>query len=464
MPTVTVDEVVRAFMLGREQHGWARNYGWSTSTGESIGRRAEAEMVAEKEVLSRYGSEALALLHEWKSERLSCGWQNNYGAGTSTDSAAANRDQAERAAVSSLQARRAAAPPPPPPRPPPAAPPPPPEPGRVAVEAVLKNAGVGEYYRRKYMDELGIGSVDELTRRLDGVRAKMKAEHYTKLRELLRPSPTPKPTPAPSWAGSGGAHTEHDAALTAALQASIADKPGNARLTPTAEELSAVPTLKLPKPSRTCAEELASPALAARLPGAAELVADCEFKAQQLAYEALPVALPADELLALVAYTHDNQSGVAAGNLYYELNRALRQRGSSERAAALRLWGGVLHYLLSALSRLPDLEVCGYRGYPDKKTVLAQYKLGRPVQWGAFSSMSTDVEVTRNFTSAEDGVIFKLSVKTGKRIAPYSYFPSEEEVLLSPQTRFVVSSAPYVAADGYTYLDLVETQGTVLHS
>ena len=37
-------------------------------------------------------------------------------------------------------------------------------------------------------------------------------------------------------------------------------------------------------------------------------------------------------------------------------------------------------------------------------------------------------------------------------------------LLLSPQTRFVVSSAPYVAADGYTYLDLVETQGTVLHS
>ena len=40
-----------------------------------------------------------------------------------------------------------------------------------------------------------------------------------------------------------------------------------------------------------------------------------------------------------------------AGELYYELNCALRQRGGVERAAALQLWGGFLYYLLSGLAK-----------------------------------------------------------------------------------------------------------------
>ena len=61
-------------------------------------------------------------------------------------------------------------------------------------------------------------------------------------------------------------------------------------------------------------------------------------------------------------------------------------------------------------------------------------------------------------------MIFKLTVLTGKVIAAYSYFPSEDEVLISPQARFTVSSKPYVAADGYTYVDMVESKGTLFIS
>ena len=53
---------------------------------------------------------------------------------------------------------------------------------------------------------------------------------------------------------------------------------------------------------------------------------------------------------------------------------------------------------------------------------------------------------------------------SGKVIQPYSYFEAEEEVLVSPQSRFVVSSAPYVGADGYAYVDMVEQNGTVFLS
>lgn len=152
------------------------------------------------------------------------------------------------------------------------------------------------------------------------------------------------------------------------------------------------------------------------------------------------------------------------GNLYFELNNALRLRGAVQRTVALQLWGGYLYYLLSGLSKLADMATVVYRGYPDKAKVVEQYKVGRPIQWGAFSSTSTSVAATKGFTDQERGVIFKLTVLSGKVIQAYSYFPSEEEVLLSPQARFVVSSAPYVGADGFTYLDLVEQKGTLFIS
>ena len=105
-----------------------------------------------------------------------------------------------------------------------------------------------------------------------------------------------------------------------------------------------------------------------------------------------------------------------------------------------------------------------YRGYPDKATVHEQYQVGRPIQWGAFSSTSTSVAVTQQFTDVATGVIFKLTVLSAKQIATLSYFPNEDELLLSPQARFVVSSSAYVGADGYTYVDMVEQKGTVFVS
>jgi hypothetical protein len=105
-----------------------------------------------------------------------------------------------------------------------------------------------------------------------------------------------------------------------------------------------------------------------------------------------------------------------------------------------------------------------YRGYPDKATVVDKYKVGRPIQWGAFSSASRDVAVTKQFTHKANGVIFKLTLCAGKAIEAYSYFAAEAEVLISPQARFTVASAPYEGADGYTYVDMVETKGTLFIS
>lgn len=234
---------------------------------------------------------------------------------------------------------------------------------------------------------------------------------------------------------------------------------------PTAEEISTLPKLRLDKPPRSCRDELLRPELFAVVPHVADIREDVDFKVeQQLAYEDLPVKLSPDELFALVAYTYDTKKDTQEGELYYELNMALRKRKDDERKQTLATWGGFLFYLLSALSKLEDVETVVYRGYPDKAMVVKEYKVGRGIQWGAFSSASRSVDSARKFTNKADGVIFKLTVLAGKAIEAYSFFKSEAEVLISPQARFTVSSAPYKGTDGYTYVDMVETKGTVFIS
>ena len=243
---------------------------------------------------------------------------------------------------------------------------------------------------------------------------------------------------------------------------------GCARFVPTAEEFTALPKLpKLTKPKRSCRDELLWSELRAVVPHMAALVDDVDFKVAQLAYDDVPVQLPPNELFALVAYTYDTKSGEPedepVGELYYELNTALRKRNAAERKQTLATWGGFLFYLLSALSKLEDVQTVAYRGYPDKATVDKHYQVGRPIQWGAFSSASREVSKARGFTNKADGVIFKLTLLAGKAIEAYSYF-REAEVLVSPQARFTVTSAPYKGKDGYTYVDMVEMQGTLFFS
>jgi hypothetical protein len=184
------------------------------------------------------------------------------------------------------------------------------------------------------------------------------------------------------------------------------------------------------------------------------------MQVQELPYldPPLPSNLTADELFALVAYSHDAGTRSTDENLYFQLNKHLRTRDATARQVFLHTWGGYTHYLLKGMSRLSDYEGDGYRGYPDKATVFAQYKVGRPVQWGAFTSVSTSFSASKLFTNQADGVVFKIRISSGKDISPYSFFPSEREILLSPALRFFVSSEPY-RREGYWVIDMIEQHG-----
>jgi hypothetical protein len=217
-------------------------------------------------------------------------------------------------------------------------------------------------------------------------------------------------------------------------------------------------------PPCTCADYMrSSAAVRAACPQIDSIADDCAAKAEELRFEEdLPAALPADELVALAAYSHDLGTG-QAGNLYFELNNALRKRGKDDRTALVDGWGGFMHHIMGGLARLPKVACVCYRGFPGKATVITQYKIGRPIQWGAFSSTSTDFDATKGFTNQATGVIFKITVTDGRDINAYSFFPQEAEVLLLPAHRFTVCSAPY-ERDGFTIIDMVQQDGSAFVS
>jgi len=217
-------------------------------------------------------------------------------------------------------------------------------------------------------------------------------------------------------------------------------------------------------PTRSCKDELEqNPGIVSTVANVTSMADDCATKAVELQYHDLPVDLEPDETVAILAYTYDNQTDHKSGNLYFEMNNALRQRGLAARKGMLSTWGPYVHYLLRGLNKLPAFVGDVYRGMCGKEQVVREYKKGRPIQWGAFSSCTTTYETTKAFTNQLEGVIFKIALQSGRQISSYSFFPSEDEVLLLCTSKFVVTSEAYLR-DGYTMIDLLETTGDIFMS
>jgi len=218
------------------------------------------------------------------------------------------------------------------------------------------------------------------------------------------------------------------------------------------------------QPNRSCFEEIKNNVNIQKLvPKIQSIVNDAKDKATQLSYEDdLPVQnLSEDEMFAVVAYTHDLQQEKREGNLYFELNKALRTRGV-ERQLTIQPWNVFVHFIMAALDKLPNFEGIVYRGCPDKEVIMTKYKKGRPIQWGAFTSTSTNKEAAKRFAEKK-GVVFKIDVLNGKDINAFSFFPIEGEIILSPNCRFTVTKAAY-DDNGFTFVDLFQQEGRVMTS
>ncbi|CAF1415578.1 unnamed protein product [Adineta ricciae] len=143
--------------------------------------------------------------------------------------------------------------------------------------------------------------------------------------------------------------------------------------------------------------------------------------------------LTVDEAASIMLYTMDWEPIDEC--LYVSLNKTLR----SETRNKLKPWYLYLKLFLTALSRLPDLHKFVYRGV--KLDFSRFYKTDETITWWGFSSCTNNINVLQSdafLGMTSERTLFTIECHSGKDISEYSYFASENEILLLPATQFRV--------------------------
>eukprot|EP00727_Mastigamoeba_balamuthi_P005487 m51a1_g1558 hypothetical protein (667) ;mRNA; r:28795-31883 len=157
-----------------------------------------------------------------------------------------------------------------------------------------------------------------------------------------------------------------------------------------------------------------------------------------------------DEVLALIIYTAETGSPESREcNVYWNLNEALMRRSSSE----LHAWRDYLWYLMSALGKLPDYAGDVYRAHASRRRATDNFYSGREVFFSEFVSCTTDARMARRIAGPE-GLVMKVRLRHGKAVGAFSLL-DEGEVLILPNTPFVVTDAPH-AVGKHVELEICE--------
>lgn len=232
------------------------------------------------------------------------------------------------------------------------------------------------------------------------------------------------------------------------------------RMTAQVEVVSVLPSVKWSPSGFSCVESLRRAEVRARVPEIDRILQDVALKTQDLKFDPaardLVQLLDDDELTGIVIYTHDlmKPDGSKEGNFYFEENKDLRLRDAAARRAMLNTWAPHVHYTLRGLEKLPNFEGEVYRGMDDYEDIVAQYQEGRTIHWGSWSSCTSDRNAALDHAGPR-GVVLCIKVFTGKHLRLMSFFINEAEILLTPNHKLLVTSAPYVQ-DRVTYLRMTE--------
>ena len=144
-------------------------------------------------------------------------------------------------------------------------------------------------------------------------------------------------------------------------------------------------------------------------------------------------------------------------NLFVQLNQTLRTRDPS-KMMALRPY---LYFLMSGLAALPDWKGTVFRGVPASSfsVVKENYSNGKDIHWSSFTSTTTSISRAKQFAHGKGGIIFFIHVLTGRDVSCYSAFKRENEILLGPNTRLVVTSDLVLNSDGMFDISLHQRVG-----
>ncbi|EOD31860.1 hypothetical protein EMIHUDRAFT_231296 [Emiliania huxleyi CCMP1516] len=160
--------------------------------------------------------------------------------------------------------------------------------------------------------------------------------------------------------------------------------------------------------------------------------------------------LTRDECAAIVLYTMEDMPRERSP--YYVMNAALREQNRQ----AVRPWRDFVWLLLHALRKLPPSKArMVYRGMAG-----SELAAGAELQWSAFSSTATKVDVMEVFlaTSGQRTMIhLELTEPVGRDVSAFSLYPQECEVLLPPNVCFEVVSC-YKAGSGLVIVQCKQTE------
>jgi hypothetical protein len=141
--------------------------------------------------------------------------------------------------------------------------------------------------------------------------------------------------------------------------------------------------------------------------------------------------LTRDESAAVFLYTME----WGDNSFYQVINRALR----SEDRPALKTWFAYLKLFDTAIQKLPTVRGNIWRGAI--RDITKNFNKDDEFTWWNISSCSTSVSVIKNFLGP-NSTLFLIEAHSGKDISRYTNYPTENEVVLCPGTRFrVVSDA-----------------------
>jgi len=119
-------------------------------------------------------------------------------------------------------------------------------------------------------------------------------------------------------------------------------------------------------------------------------------------------------------------------------------------------WQTYLFYFQSALYKLPNLQIIGYRGMQFNDIIKQNYTLGRKIHWSAYSSTSSILQCAKEF-AGKGGIIMQITILCGKNIKNYSILSSEDEIIISPNMTFRVTKLPdWDTHQDFYYIELVQ--------
>ena len=118
---------------------------------------------------------------------------------------------------------------------------------------------------------------------------------------------------------------------------------------------------------------------------------------------------------------------------FSRLNDTLR----AEKRRLLKPWFAFLKLFMTALEKLPSLEITVWRGVADDVGSIFVYN---DVQtWWSVNSCSRALNVVQIYLGAT-GPVFAINAIQGKDVSAYSVFQEEQEVILMPGTLLCVKS------------------------